>query len=185
MTALLAMTLAMFGMAQGGAPTNQQTTKQDEATEAVSPLVGKPAPAFTLKAMDGKLLASKSLKGNVVFIDFWATWCPPCRATLPETDQLHKKYASQGLKVLAISDEDVPTIASYLKKQKFTFPSYRDPKNDVATAFNVEGIPTFVVIGRDGVVIDLIIGSDNEARVARALEKAGIKLSTVKVGQKA
>jgi thiol-disulfide isomerase/thioredoxin len=128
-------------------------------------LKGKTPPDFTLKTFDDKddVTLSK-LKGKVVVLDFWATWCPPCRASLPHIEKLaaDKEKAKQGLVVLAVNDQEgKDKIAPFMTEQKFTFTVPMDSDGKVLTAYEIEGIPTTVVIGRDGLVRAVFVGFDS------------------------
>jgi thiol-disulfide isomerase/thioredoxin/outer membrane lipoprotein-sorting protein len=158
------------------APDGETVEPAEESGDKPPVDIGKPAPDFTVTSMTGQKTKLSSLRGNVVYIDFWATWCPPCRATLPETQKLFKQVGGKGLKVLAISDEDKKTVSAFLKANKYTFPSYLDGDNSAAKAYNIQGIPTFVVIDAKGNLVDFIVGGGQESRVRAALKKAGIKL---------
>jgi thiol-disulfide isomerase/thioredoxin len=128
--------------------------KQDAAME----LVGKPAPDFKLKGMDGKEVTLASLKGNVVVLDFWATWCGPCVAGFPHIDELAKKYAAKGVKVYGMNQkEDKETIDNFLKEKSLTVPVLLDA-GDIADKYKVQGIPQTVIIGKDGLIKKIHIG---------------------------
>lgn len=134
---------------------------------------GKPAPDITLHGLDGKAVKLSSLRGKPVFLDFWATWCGPCRMSLPHTDKLAKTGRGK-INVLAISDEDVSTIKSFMKENKYTYPSFRDGDKSAGKKYQVQAIPTFVIIDKNGNLVDYVVGYDNEA-VDKALAKVGIK----------
>ena len=137
------------------------------------PHIGSPAPDFTVEDLEGKKLKLSSLRGKPVFIDFWATWCGPCRMSLPHTQELSDKHGKE-ITVVTISDEDVDTIVNFRKEKNYTYPAYRDPTNKASELYNVEGIPTFVVIDDKGNLVGYVTGYDNDA-VKRALKKVGIK----------
>jgi peroxiredoxin/outer membrane lipoprotein-sorting protein len=126
--------------------------------DAAMGLVGKPAPDFKLKDFDGKEVTLASLKGNVVVLDFWATWCGPCVAGFPHIDELSKKYAGKGVKVFGLNQkEDKDTVVNFLKDHNLTVPVLSDP-GEVADKYLVRGIPQTVIIGKDGVIKQIYIG---------------------------
>jgi len=118
-------------------------------------LVGKPAPDFTLQTPDGKTIKLSDLKGNVVLVDFWATWCIPCRISLPHIQHLSqdKDLADKGLKVLAVNFEDEKDkILTYAEKNQFTFTVPMDSEGKVSESFKVTGYPSTFIVGRDGTI---------------------------------
>jgi thiol-disulfide isomerase/thioredoxin len=134
--------------------------------------IGKAVPDITVTGLNGKPVKLSSLKGKPVFLDFWATWCGPCRMSLPHTQELAAKNGKK-ISVLAISNETKDTITPFLKDNKYTFPAYRDADNSAGLKYKVEAIPTFVVIDKNGKLVDYIVGYDPD-HVKAALKKVGI-----------
>jgi peroxiredoxin len=121
------------------------------AYAAVNP--GAPAPAFTLAARDGGKLSLADLKGQVVMINFWATWCGPCRQEMPLLAQLHDKYEPLGFTMLGVNVEpDSAAAVAWLKGVPVTFPILFDTDSAVAGRFGVEGMPSSVLVDRNGQV---------------------------------
>lgn len=115
--------------------------------------VGGKAPAFSLKDLNGNTVTLDSLKGKVVFLDFWATWCGPCKEEFPELDALYKKYGKDGFEVIGISvDKSESNAAEFLKKRPVSFTILTNIKGDVAEAYGLPGMPTGFIIGKDGVI---------------------------------
>ncbi|HVL38665.1 MAG TPA: TlpA disulfide reductase family protein [Fimbriimonadaceae bacterium] len=116
---------------------------------------GPMAPSGNFEPLDqpGKVIELESLRGKPVLIDFWATWCGPCRDTMPIIQQMHEKYASRGLQVVAISDEDRETVRAFKKGKPYTYPVFIDFGGTMNQAFKVSGIPYAVVINSSGQVI--------------------------------
>ena len=109
------------------------------------------APNFTLKSLDGKNLKLSEMTGNVVLINFWASWCGPCREEMPLLNDLHKKYEPLGFTVLGVNvEEDARNARGFLKNFPVDFPVLLDNKNQVSKKYNVIAMPTTVVVGRDG-----------------------------------
>jgi peroxiredoxin len=128
-------------------------------------LEGKAAPDFTLKTIDGKEIKLSDQKGDVVVVDFWATWCPPCRESLPHLQKVSadKELAGKGLKVFAVdAQEELNAIQTFLTKNKLTFTVPMDTDGSAMKAYGVQGIPTTVIIGRDGVVQKAFVGYGGE-----------------------
>ncbi len=113
---------------------------------------GKDALAFTLKDLDDKPFDLASLKGQVVLLDFWATWCGPCVAELPHIQQLHQDFKDKGLLVLGIDDEEAEIPRAFLKDKGYTFTSLVDAGRTVIKQYEISGIPQVLIIGRDGKV---------------------------------
>jgi peroxiredoxin/outer membrane lipoprotein-sorting protein len=144
--------------------------------ETPSPLVGKPAPPFTLKGLKGSTIALASYKRKVVLLDFWATWCRPCRIEMPRVEALYKEFKAKGLVVFAVnSGEDLVTVKGFLAKNPYTMPILLDPKGEAARLYQAYAIPTLVVIGKDGKISSYFTGVREENVLREALAKAGMK----------
>lgn len=108
------------------------------------------APDFTLPGLDGRMVTLSALHGQVVVLDFWASWCWPCQESLPALQALHDRYADQGVVVLAINEEeDRETVEAFLGG-RYTFTVLLDEDGSVGTAYGVWGIPHTVVVDRQG-----------------------------------
>jgi peroxiredoxin len=121
---------------------------------------GQVAPNFQLVGLDGKPASLAALRGKVVFLNLWATWCPPCREEMPSIQALHKQFQnSADFVVLAVSEDSNPAqVASYVKKNNFNFRVLLDPRNTVGEAYDVSGLPESFVIGRDGRIVAHHVG---------------------------
>ncbi len=110
-----------------------------------------PAPNFTLKSLSGKNIKLSEMAGNVVLINFWATWCGPCREEMPLLNALHNKYQLLGFTVLGVNVEENPENArDFLKDYPVDFPVLLDSQNSVSRQYDVVAMPTTVVVDRDG-----------------------------------
>ena len=116
----------------------------------------------------------KDLRGKVVLIDFWATWCIPCKLAMPHIEQLYKANKDKGLEVMAITADDSPKVLDFLTHMDISFPTYVDDGSKASTAFNVLNLPTTYVIGKDGKIAYSTIGSSPtvEKDIDEAVEKA-------------
>jgi thiol-disulfide isomerase/thioredoxin len=133
------------------------------------------APAFTVTTLDGSRFNLDQMNGRVVLIDFWATWCVPCRKELPHLKQIAKDFAGQPLVVLSISwDEDVPTWKDFVTKNGMTWPQYYDTNHRLGQLFEIEGIPSYFTIDSDGVLTAEMLGggSDVEAKLKKLVARA-------------
>ena len=129
---------------------------------------------FTLTDLSGKIWTLSSLKGKVVLVNFWATWCPPCRKEMPDLEFLSQKFAGQGLVVLAISDEEAGTVRPFIAEHKITYPVLLDPGRKVNNSFHVEGIPKSFVFDRTGGLVAQSIDMRTRGQFLQMLVSAGL-----------
>jgi peroxiredoxin len=129
------------------------------------------APDFKLTGLDGRSVRLSDYRGKVVLLNFWATWCPPCKAEMPDLDQLHRTYAEkQNFAVVGIDlEESAADVAAFAGQQGVSFPLLLDSDGEVTThAFSVRNLPTSMIIDRDGYIRDAWMGQiAPEAMVAR------------------
>ena len=130
------------------------------ASEGAALPVLREAPAWTLKDIDGKPVRSSDFKGKVVVIDFWATWCPPCREEIPGYIEMTKKHGKDGLVIIGISlDQAGPwVVRPFIAKSGINYPIVMGDDATVAAFGGVEGIPTTFLIDRDGMIRDKKVG---------------------------
>lgn len=150
---------------------------QEEARDDTTSLKGQEAPNFTLTDMEGNEVSLSALRGKVVFLDFWATWCPPCRNSLPHTQALsqHEKTKSGDLVVLAVNArEQLDTVKKFMEDNKYSFRVLMDKEGAVLNAYKVQGIPTFVLIDREGKVawVQVGFGPGTEKQMQEAVQQA-------------
>lgn len=128
------------------------------------------APNFRLTTLQGENLSLKQFAGKIVVLDFWATWCPPCRESVPELRELTRQYDPSRLVLISVSaDEDDSAWRQFVADQKMTWPQYRDADKRLTTAFTVRAYPTYLVIDGDGVIIHRIVGADPRQSVVNQL----------------
>lgn len=122
--------------------------------------VGTPAPDFTLVNMQGERVSLSDYLGQVVVINFWATWCPPCREEKPTMEGLYQQFKDDGLVFLAVNVEadGHQVVSQYLLRQSYTFPILLDGKAEVQGLYGVFRYPESYIIDRDGTVVEHIIG---------------------------
>lgn len=133
--------------------------------------VGTPAPDFTLFDSQNKPFRLSELKGKAVLLDFWATWCVPCRAALPNVELLHRDFKDKGLIVLGVDDEDSKDQSAFLDKSGYTFRSLVDPTEHVKNLFKVGGIPTTVLIDRQGTIRVFELGGTSYDSLRESVRK--------------
>jgi thiol-disulfide isomerase/thioredoxin len=116
-----------------------------------------------------------SFKGKPVLLDFWASWCGPCRKSLPALETIYRDFKDQGLIILAVNAiEDRQTVEDFLKKTPLAYPAVLSNDDGIRQAYHVAAIPVFVLIGRDGRIVEQQIGFGGERDVRMMLEKAGL-----------
>jgi len=143
------------------------------AATTIHAQVGEQAPAFSLKDNDGKTYSPESLKGKVIVLNFWATWCPPCRAEIPAFKTVYDKYREKGVEILGVSldHKGWDVIRPFLKQHEINYPVVLGGA-DIAKAYgNIRSIPTTVIIDRKGKVIDSHVGAMSEAQLVKLFEK--------------
>jgi peroxiredoxin len=129
---------------------------------------------FTLTELNGKTWTLKELRGKVVLVNFWATWCPPCRKEMPDLETLYEQFKDQGLVILAISDEDEGKVKPFIAEQKVTYPILLDPGRKVNELFEIEGIPKTFVYDRSGKLVAQSIDVRTRKQFLGMLAQAGL-----------
>jgi len=113
--------------------------------------MNQPAPDFTLKSSTGENVKLSELRGNVVMINFWASWCGPCRQEMPLLDEFYKKYQKLGFVLLGVNvEEDSSKAAGYLSEVPVSFPILFDNTNSVSKMYDVDAMPSTVLVDREG-----------------------------------
>ncbi|MGD0467065.1 MAG: TlpA disulfide reductase family protein [Terriglobales bacterium] len=132
-------------------------------------------PEFTLKDLSGETWTFAELRGKVVLVNFWATWCPPCRKEMPDLETLYGRFSSKGLVVLGISDEEGAKVEPFIRERKISFPVLLDPGRKVNEMFVVEGIPKSFVYDREGKLVAQSIDMRTQKQFLEMLAKAGLE----------
>jgi thiol-disulfide isomerase/thioredoxin len=163
------VTLLLAVSAGCGSATETKTTTAVKAEKSVKTVTSKPAvdtsqlqaaPAWALVDLAGKPVTSESLKGKVVIVDFWATWCGPCRAAIPHLMELHKAYQSKGFEVVGVSlDQQGPAVVqSFVTQHEIPYTIAMGNQKIVSDFGGVRGIPTAFIISQDGKIYRKIVG---------------------------
>jgi len=129
---------------------------------------------FTLTDMQGKKWTLSELKGKVVIVNFWATWCPPCVREAPDLQALYAQYKDQGLVVLGVADDDVAKIKKFAVDRKLNYPMLYDPEHKTHAAFRVESLPATFVYNREGKLVEQLFDLHTRAQFEQAAKKAGL-----------
>jgi len=137
-------------------------------------LTGRPAPDVAFRDLDGREFRLSDYRGKVLFLDVWATWCPPCRREMPHIETLYKELAGDGVAFLAVSSEAPATIRQFLTGKPYTFPIATVSERDAALALKATSIPTGLVIDGEGIVRAHMVGGQTEAQLRAALARAGV-----------
>ena len=133
--------------------------KRPYSPSEIEKLNAQKAPEFTLKDLKGNPVALSSMKGKVVLLNFWATWCPPCVAEMPELNKLYKKLASRGLEIIAVStDSSITSPKEFVSKNDIQFKVLYDDARATARLYKVFSMPTTFLIDRRGVIVEKFFG---------------------------
>ena len=130
---------------------------------------------FTLTDLKGRPWTLKQLSGKVVLVNFWATWCPPCRKEMPDLEALYTRFRDQGLMILAISDEETAKVKPFIAERKITYPILLDPGRKVNTLFRIQGIPKTFIYDRTGKLVAQSIDMRTENQFLGMLAQAGLQ----------
>jgi peroxiredoxin len=132
---------------------------------------------FTLADLKGKTWTLKDLHDHVVLVNFWATWCPPCRKEMPDLDALYQRFKDQGWVVLAVSDEEPAKVTAFLNSHAVSYPILLDPGRKVNEQFHVEGIPKSFVYDRHGNLAAQAIDMRTRGQFLDLLSRAGLAIN--------
>ncbi len=143
---------------------SKQAEAEEEGAETES-LVGTDAVSFLLADLNGKQFNMDKLRGKIVVIDFWASWCGPCRETMPHVEKLHKEFKDRGVVVLGMNDEEVADARRFVQKHGYTFPTLIDAESSVSKQYGIQAIPQTFVIDRDGKIVAHFLGTGQEANL--------------------
>jgi peroxiredoxin len=123
--------------------------------------VGSVAPDFTLENMQGEKISLSQYRGKVVIVNFWATWCPPCRTEMPSMEVLHETFKDDGLVLLAINVEPggAKVVSDFLKESPYSFPILLDEQNQTQNSYTVFQYPSSFIVDRQGIVVKKLIGA--------------------------
>ncbi len=151
---------------------------QNRPVEIASIQEGVSAPDFLLKDIEGRDVSLADFRGKLVFLNFWATWCPPCREEMPSMEKLYRTMQGRPFEMLAVSiDDDPKRVERYRSSMEYTFPILMDQNQKVAALYRTTGVPETFLIGPDGTILYKVIGpldwedSENLAVIEEILSK--------------
>ena len=182
-TPLLWVSLGLFAespaMAVVGPYVEQATLVRSQAAERHAVRVGDEAPNFRLRDLDGNLTSLSQFRGKVVLLNFWATWCGPCRVEMPAMEQLYRNFSRREFQILAVSTDPqgVAVTRPFQQKIGLTFPILHDTDMEVGVTYGARSLPMTLMVDRQGVVRQKIFGArDWDSPEARELIQMLIKL---------
>lgn len=153
-----------------------QTASSPRQLSSKAPEKGDMAPDFTLKILgeNDKTIQLSSLKGKGVVVNFWATWCEPCKIELPWLVELQKKYGPEGLQIIGVAADDSgeKTISTFAHKMGINYPILLGTDQVADQYGGLEGLPTSFFIDRSGKVVDVVIGIDSESRLEESIKRS-------------
>jgi len=140
-------------------------------------LAGRPAPDLTVTDMNGTKLTLSDFKGKTVLLDFWTTWCPPCREDAPALDKLFRKYSERELMIIGFSvSEGRDVVEEFLTNHPHSFPVVLTSENEIPSQYQVGVLPTYIVIQKDGGIASAVEGDQGFSELRRLLKKAGLEV---------
>ncbi|MBI4636671.1 MAG: TlpA family protein disulfide reductase [Candidatus Rokubacteria bacterium] len=166
---VLALAIALPEVARADAFRELELIRPSRATAATD---------FTVPGLTGQTLRLSDFKGKVVLLNFWATWCPPCKEEMPSMERLYRRYKDKGFTILAVSIDSgsAAPVAAFVKKFGLTFPIGLDPEFAVANLYTVRALPSTFLIDRSGALTALAMGPrDFDSRAAHAVVEALLK----------
>ena len=137
-------------------------TKDSSLNLSGKPRLGKgvPAPDFTLPGLDGQMVSLADYRGKVVFLNIWATWCPPCVEEMPSMEKLYQQLKTEDFEILAVSMDisGAEAVLPFMKKYKLNFPALTDTEGAIKSLYQTTGVPETFIIDKDGTIVEKIIG---------------------------
>ncbi|RFU69281.1 TlpA family protein disulfide reductase [Peribacillus saganii] len=137
---------------------------------------GVPAPDFELTLLDGETVKLSDYKGKTVILNFWATWCPPCKAEMPHMQNFYKKNINRDVTILAVNltnqDKGEKVIENFVKDYRLTFPIPLDENGEVGQMYQAITIPTSYIINKDGVITKKVVGPMDEETMTKLVNDA-------------
>ena len=155
LTALFLLSISVFG------------ESQKKVMPTVGYEIGNIIPDFSVTDLNGKSKNIKEFRGKTVMLNFWATWCPPCRAEMPSMEKLWNKSKNKKFVIIAVSVDQSPTskVAEFIKTNKYTFPVFHDANGKLAEMFLIRSIPTTYIVDKSGVILSKTMGAEDWSKL--------------------
>jgi peroxiredoxin len=169
--ALLCFTGGIALLRQAGLPERATYTGSLSAGDFTAPEIGATAPPLRAALLNGDEVDLASLRGTIIILNFWATWCQPCEIEMPILQGLQDRYLTTQLRVVAINTgEDRTTIEAWAARLQLSLPIVRDPDLKIASAYHVRGQPQTFVIDREGVIRAIFFGAADDSTLSATIE---------------
>jgi peroxiredoxin len=152
---------------RGSAPAERATVRFFRNPATVQP--------FTAADLDGRSVSTANLRGKVVIVNFWATWCPPCRKEMPDLEAIYTQFSSQGFVILGISDDEPDKVRQFVQQHGVTYPVLLDPGSKVNKLLHIQGIPKTFIYDREGKIVAESIDMRTQKQFLEMLAVAGLK----------
>jgi cytochrome c biogenesis protein CcmG/thiol:disulfide interchange protein DsbE len=167
MALLVALGVAWIALSRADPVSMGESTAADPL-----PRKGHVAPDLRLQTLSGETVSLPDLRGQVVILNFWATWCPPCRSEMPAIEEIHRAYRDQGLAVVAINvQQSEGQIQAFVEEMGLTFPVLPDSYGSVSKRYLIKSLPTTFIIERTGTIREIVVGGPlARAYLASAVE---------------
>ncbi len=153
----------------------KSVNSQETPMQKIGLQKGNLPPDFELRTPEGQIIRLSDLKGKKVILNFWATWCPPCRLEMPDMEKFYKKQKSKGIEILAVNltktEKKRTDVPDFIKAYGITFPVLLDEETEVAQMYQVSSIPTSYLIDSDGVIREKLVGPMNEDMMTELLSR--------------
>ena len=155
----LSLIICLFLLIAMGPSLSENTSGEPISPLNTDTMINSKAPDFTLKDLNGKSISLSSFKGKVVLLNFFATWCPPCRAEMPAFNKLYREKKIRGLEIISVStDRSINDIKDFLQKNKVDFPILFDADRSVSKQYRVFSMPTTFLIDKTGKIVEKFYG---------------------------
>ncbi|PJF39971.1 MAG: TlpA family protein disulfide reductase [Chloroflexi bacterium] len=170
--AVVTMTAALVLLSTTGLPNRAAFSGLgvDENDRSIAPEVDAVAPSFTQATLQGESIQLTDLRGSPVLINFWATWCAPCRIEMPYLQMLYDEYQGDGLRILAVNMGESPeAVVRWVEENALTFDIVLDEENRISDLYQLRGQPSTYVIGPEGVISEIFFGPVDEDTLRNAI----------------
>jgi thiol-disulfide isomerase/thioredoxin len=178
--ALIFIIVTVLAGAAGFSLQQYLATENTAAAAQINPLIGQPRPEFAMLDLDGKLRNIKEWDGQIVLLNFWATWCPPCMREIPGFIELQQELSGKGFQIVGVAVDDEAAVREFATKNKVNYPLLPGDSEAIELANKygnrIGGLPYSVLIDKDGNIRDTISGELDKSRLESLLEQLGLRV---------